>query len=68
MTPLFLSLSLLLTPSPDLLGTRVVDIDGTVHRLGGAQCAQTTVFVFLGPECPISQRYSPRLNELAGTG
>jgi len=65
MTPLLLSLILASPPAADVLGTRVVDVDGACHRLGGPEGAAPTVLVFLGPECPISQRFSSRLNELA---
>lgn len=36
-----------------------------MHRLGEAPGTKVVVLVFLGPECPISQRYLPKLNRLA---
>src|SRR5262249_12928525 len=42
---------------------RALDLDGTVHPHPGR--ARATVLVFLGTECPISNRYVPDLNELA---
>ena len=35
------------------------------HQLGNVPGAKVTVFVFLGRECPISQRYVPKLNRIA---
>jgi hypothetical protein len=37
------------------------DVNGRVHQFGAAPGLQAVVFVFLGPECPISQRYVPEL-------
>ena len=45
---------------------RVVDVSGVAHQLGAARGTKAVVLVFLGPECPISQRYVPELNRLAG--
>ena len=44
---------------------RVVDLAGRVHQLGAARGTKLVVLVFLGPECPISQRYVPELNRIA---
>ena len=44
---------------------RVVDSAGQTHLLGGKSGTKVVVIVFLGPECPISQRYVPELNRLA---
>jgi Redoxin len=41
------------------------DTAGRAHQLGLASGTRAVVFVFLGPECPISQRYVPELNRLA---
>ena len=44
---------------------RVTDVSGRVHQLGETRGAKAIVLVFLGPECPISQRYVPELNRIA---
>lgn len=73
-TACLLSTSLLFHPAASateddldtgILGVRAVDLEGRVHQLGmGAELAPV-VLVFLDPGCPISQRYAPRLSELA---
>ena len=68
---LTLTLALLLAsePSPgveaDLATVRAVDLDGLMHRIGYDRRARAAALVFLGVECPVSQRFAPRLNELA---
>jgi hypothetical protein len=53
-------------PAPSLLRVRQsTDVGGRVHQLGQTDGTKTIVFVFLGPECPISQRYVPELNRIA---
>ena len=47
---------------------RVVDVAGRSHLLGAAPGTKVVVMVFLGPECPISQRYVPELNRQAMAG
>ena len=42
-----------------------IDIDGRLHRIGGAGKRKVAVVVFLSTECPISNGYIPRLNEIA---
>ncbi len=44
---------------------RATDLAGQTRRLGEAPTTKAVVFIFLGPECPISQRYVPKLNRLA---
>lgn len=44
---------------------RATDLAGQTRRLGEAPPTKAVVFIFLGPECPISQRYVPKLNRLA---
>ena len=41
------------------------DAAGNARRLGEARGSKAVVFIFLGPECPISQRYVPELNRIA---
>lgn len=43
----------------------VMDAQGTIHQLGAKPGVKAIVLVFLGPECPISQRYVPELNRIA---
>jgi hypothetical protein len=65
---LFLSVALLPAAEPrhDLFRMRrATDLAGQTRRLGEAPATKAVVFIFLGPECPISQRYIPRLNRLA---
>ncbi len=53
-------------PGHDLFRVRTAhDTTGRVHQIGLAGGTRAVVFVFLGPECPISQRYVPELNRLA---
>jgi thiol-disulfide isomerase/thioredoxin len=44
---------------------RATDLARQTRRLGEAPATKAVVFIFLGPECPISQRYVPKLNRLA---
>ena len=44
-----------------------MDAQGTIHQLGTKPGVKAIVLVFLGPECPISQRYVPELNRIAAT-
>lgn len=43
----------------------VTDVNGGVHQLGETRGTRAIVLIFLGPECPISQRYVPELNRIA---
>lgn len=47
-----------------LIGARAVDVDGAVHRLGTTPPGPLAL-VFIDTECPVANRYVPRLNELA---
>ncbi|MEM7294993.1 MAG: redoxin domain-containing protein, partial [Pseudomonadota bacterium] len=52
----------------DIVGTRVVDVHGTVHRLGVSNGQVDAVaLVFLDNACPVATRYVPELNSLADT-
>ena len=54
----------------DVLGARVVDVHGQIHRLGVSRGIVPFVVVFIDRHCPISARYAPELNrisELAAT-
>lgn len=44
---------------------RVKDLSGQTRHFGETPATKAVVFIFLGPECPISQRYVPKLNRLA---
>ena len=48
--------------SVDVVGARVVDVQGQVHRLGVTSGVAPFVIVFIGEQCPISTRYVPELN------
>jgi mono/diheme cytochrome c family protein len=45
---------------------RGIDLQGESHYLGETSGCQGVVVVFLSTECPISNRYIPSLNEIAG--
>lgn len=45
---------------------RGIDLKGQTHWLGEAIGCQGVVVVFLSTECPISNRYVPILNDIAG--
>ena len=67
---LLLSLAICLAASaqahPGLLRVRTLsDATGASHVFGANAATKMIVFVFLGPECPISQRYVPELNRIA---
>jgi len=51
---------------PSLFRVRtVVDSQGMARQLGQKPGVKAVVLVFLGPECPISQRYVPELKRIA---
>ncbi|MEM1448804.1 MAG: redoxin domain-containing protein [Planctomycetota bacterium] len=53
-------------PQPaGIVGARLQDVDGLVHRLGGVHDSHPVALVFLDPECPIVRRYVPDLDGLA---
>ncbi|HEX6882150.1 MAG TPA: redoxin family protein [Planctomycetota bacterium] len=52
-------------PTAGLLGTRVVDLGGRVHRLGMGTGVQPVALVFLDTGCPIANKYVPELGALA---
>ncbi len=53
------------TYNPAIIGTRIIDVNGAIHRIGIEQgTSYPVVIVFLDSECAISQRYIPKLNEL----
>lgn len=53
-------------PAPNLFRVRtLLDAQGQVHQIGSNSAAKATIITFLGPECPVSQRYVPELNRIA---
>lgn len=49
----------------DLIGVRVVDVEGRHHRIGvSANGVQPAVLVFLDTACPVATRYVPVFNAL----
>src|SRR5438067_829200 len=48
----------------NLSPTLMIDVDGQRHVIG-SESARATVLLFLGTQCPISNRYVPQLNQLA---
>jgi len=60
------SLPVMAADQPDFFRVRAAtDVHGKAHRLGIAAGTKVSVLVFLGPECPVSQRYVPELNRIA---
>ncbi len=51
-------------PSPSTSVPEVVDLDGVPADPLGPAAADTTVLVFVGTDCPISNRYAPTLAAL----
>ena len=47
-----------------LIGARTVDVDGTIHSIGGNLVSKPVVVLFLDSGCPISRKYTATLNEL----
>ncbi len=52
-------------PVARITGMRVTDLAGSVHRLGIEDEVVPVALVFLDTECPIANKYAPRLNEIA---
>jgi peroxiredoxin len=53
-------------PHSSLFRVRTLtDCEGKVQQLGQQSGSKAVVLVFLGSECPISQRYVPELNRIA---
>lgn len=48
-----------------VIGARVVDLDGGLHRLGMESQLGPVALVFLDTGCPISNKYAPELDALA---
>ena len=49
----------------DLFGSRIVDVEGQIHRLGVSHGISPFVLIFIDQHCPISARYGPELNDIA---
>ncbi|MEM7121248.1 MAG: redoxin domain-containing protein [Pseudomonadota bacterium] len=49
----------------DVIGARVVDLEGQIHNIGIANSARPAVLVFLDNYCPVSNRYAPELQAFA---
>ena len=49
----------------NVLGMRVVDVDGNAHHLGSGFDAKPISITFLNTHCPIARKYIPNLNELS---
>ncbi|MEM6689722.1 MAG: redoxin family protein [Planctomycetota bacterium] len=54
--------SLFSSDSPRVIGTRVIDLKGNIHRLGMEDELTSVAIVVLDTGCPIANRYSPELN------
>ena len=50
-----------------IIGTRVLDLDGNIQRIGDEDSVRPAALVFLNSYCTISSRYLPELNVLAET-
>lgn len=53
------------TAKTGVIGTRVVDLDGRIHRLGVDDRVRPVAIVLLDTGCPIARRYAPELNAFA---
>lgn len=53
------------SPRETPVDTRLFDLAGELHDLRQNDARRTRAFVFLSPECPVSNTYTPRLNQLA---
>ena len=49
----------------DVIGVRVVDLDGQIHRIGVDDSTRPAVLVFMNNYCPVSNRYAPELQAFA---
>lgn len=52
-------------PPVGVAGLRLTDVSGAIHVLGRDDGARPFAVVFMSTDCPISNRYVPRLNTLA---
>ncbi len=66
MQPIFLPLLLAAAADAQILDVRATDLEGVVRLLGTGDGLRPVALVFLDAQCPISNRYGPRLNELHG--
>lgn len=53
------------TLGTNVVGLRISDVDGVVHRLGVGNGRRAVVLVFLDEGCPVARRYAPDLNGVA---
>jgi len=63
---LLLAVSARAQPKP-ALGFALLDLAGTVHDFGQNDERRVRACVFLSPECPVSNAFTPTLNELQRT-
>lgn len=47
----------------NVIGTRVLDVNGQIHQLGMNESLAPVAIVFLDTGCPIANRYSPEMNQ-----
>jgi thiol-disulfide isomerase/thioredoxin len=48
----------------DIFSLQLTDSEGRLHNLAEARKSKAAVFLFLGTDCPLSNRYSPDLSRL----
>jgi hypothetical protein len=51
-----------------IIGSRFLDVDGNIRRLGDENGAGPAVLVFVDDHCPVSARYLGELNDFAAYG
>ncbi|WP_372365904.1 redoxin domain-containing protein [Candidatus Uabimicrobium sp. HlEnr_7] len=52
------------TLQANIIGTRAIDLNGKVIKLGISENISPIAVVFLDTSCPISNRYAPKLNKI----
>ena len=49
-----------------IIGTRMLDLEGNIRRIGDEDAVRPVALVFLDTYCSLSGRYLPELNSMAG--
>ena len=54
------------TDTAQIIDARAVALDGSVRTLGTTGSLKPVALVFVDTQCPIANKFIPRLNQLAG--